>query len=125
MEGTSFEQDRAVLVAAAPVLRRVLGRLHQAGSDQLGPLFAELDELRALAEAAQVGVLDQALSRGDVRASDAASPAGWVREWGPSYRAGGAAALVKVAEAVAQPRTGCWPRRSWRRGCRCVTPRSR
>ena len=106
MEGTSFEQDRAVLVAAAPVLRRVLGRLHQAGSDQLGPLFAELDELKALAEAAQVGVLDQALSRGDVRASDAASPAGWVREWGPSYRAGGAAALVKVAEAVAQPKNG-------------------
>ena len=103
MEGTSFEEDRAVLVAAAPVLRRLLGRLHQAGSDQLGPLFAELDELKTLAEAAQVGVLDQALSRGDVRASDAASPAGWVREWGPSYRAGGAAALVKVAEAVAQP----------------------
>ena len=102
MEGTSFEADRAVLVAAAPVLRRVLGRLHQAGSDQLGPLFAELDELRSLAEAAQVAVLDQALSRGDVRASDAASPAGWVRQWGPSYRAGGAAALVKVAEAVAQ-----------------------
>ena len=104
MEGTGFEQDRAVLVAAAPVLRRVLGRFHQAGSDQLGPLFAELDELKALAEAAQVGVLDQALSRGDVRASDAASPAGWVRQWGPSYRAGGAAALVRVAEAVAQPR---------------------
>ena len=51
-------------------------------------------------------MLDQGLSRGDVRASDAASPAGWVREWGPSYRAGGAAALVKVAEAVAQPGNG-------------------
>ncbi len=48
-------------------------------------------------------MLDQALSRGDVRASDAASPTGWVREFGPSYRAGGAAALVKVAKAVAQP----------------------
>src|SRR3954464_2877823 len=103
MEGTSFEEDRAVLVAAAPVLRRVLGRLHQAGSAELGPLFAELDSLKSLAEAAQVAVLDQALSRGDVRASDAASSAGWVRHWGPSYRAGGAAALVKVAEAVAQP----------------------
>ena len=103
MEGTSFEEDRAVLVAAAPVLRRVLGRLHQAGSDQLGPMFAELDELKMLAGAGQVGVLDQGLTRGDVRASDAASPAGWVREWGPSYRAGGAAALVKVAEAVAKP----------------------
>src|SRR3954468_9657039 len=104
MEGTSFAEDRAVLVAAAPVLRRVLGRLHQAGSGELGSLFAELDALKALAEAAQVGVLDQALSRGEVRASDAASSAGWVRQWGPSYRAGGAAALVKVAEAVAQPK---------------------
>ena len=56
-----------------------------------------------LAGAGQVGVLDQGLTRGDVRASDAASSTGWVRSWGPSYRAGGAAALVKVAEAVAKP----------------------
>ena len=103
MEGTSFEEDRAVLVAAAPVLRRLVRRLHQAGSDQLGPIFAELDELKSLAGAGQVGVLDQALTRGDVSASDAASPTGWVRAFGPSYRAGGAAALVRVAEAVAKP----------------------
>ncbi len=92
-----------MLVAAAPVLRRLVGRLHQAGSDELGPVFAELDELKSVAGAGQVGVLDQALSRGDVRASDAASSTGWVREFGPSYRAGGAAALVRVAEAVAKP----------------------
>ena len=42
-------------------------------------MFAELDALKSLAGAGQVGVLDQALTRGDVRASDAASPAGWVR----------------------------------------------
>ena len=69
-------------------------------------MFAELDELKMLTEAAQVGVLDQGLSRGDVRASDAASSAGWVRQWGPSYRAGGAAALVRVAEGVAKPCNG-------------------
>src|SRR4051812_41274755 len=103
MEGTSFAEDRAVLVAAAPLLRRVMGRLHQAGSAELGPLFAELDQLKTLAEAAQVGVLDQGLTRGDVKASDAASPAGWVRQWGTSYRAGGAAALVRGAAAGAQP----------------------
>src|SRR4051812_6445012 len=51
MAGTSFAEDRAVLVAAAPVLRRLLGRLHQAGSAELGPLFAELDQLKTLAEA--------------------------------------------------------------------------
>ena len=51
-------------------------------------------------------MLGEGLSRGDVRASDAASPAGWVRQWGRSYAAGGAAALVRVTEAVAQPRNG-------------------
>jgi hypothetical protein len=66
-------------------------------------LFAELDQLKKLVAAAQVAVLDQALSRGEVKASDAASSAGWVRHWGLSYRAGGAAALVRVAEAVAKP----------------------
>src|SRR3954447_6517285 len=103
MEGTSFAEDRAAVVAGALTLRRLLGRLHQAGSGELGPLFAELDALKSLAEAAQVGVLDQGLTRGDVKASDAASSAGWVRQWGTSYRAGGAAALVRVAAAVAKP----------------------
>src|SRR3954469_1634289 len=106
MEGTSFAEDRAAVVAGAVTLRRLLGRLHQAGSGELGPLFAELDQLKTLAAAAQVGVLDQGLSRGDVKASDAASSAGWVRQWGLSYRAGGAAALVRVAEAVAKPCNG-------------------
>src|SRR3954468_22152910 len=103
MEGTSFAEDRATVVAGAVTLRRLLGRLHQAGSAELGPLFAELDQLKTLAEAAQVGVLDQGLTRGDVKASDAASPAGWVRQWGTSYRAGGAAALGRVTTAVAKP----------------------
>jgi hypothetical protein len=51
------------------------------GCDRLGPVFAGLDELRMLAEAGQVRVLDQGLARGEVRSSDAASPAGWVRRW--------------------------------------------
>ncbi len=106
MEGTCFESDWAAVTAGLSTLRGLLGRLHQAGSDRLGPMFAELDELRMLTEAAQLGVLDQGLSRGDVRASEAASSAGWVRQWGPSYRAGGAAALVRVAEGVAKPCNG-------------------
>ena len=56
-------------------MRSLLGRLHQAGSDRLGPIFADLDELKLLAEAGQVAVLGEGLSRGDVRESDAASPA--------------------------------------------------
>ncbi len=106
MEGTCFDEDWAAVAASASVLRRVMGRLHQAGSERLGPMFGDLDEIERLVGALKVGVLDQGLSRGDVRASDAASPAGWVRQWAPSYAAGGAAALVRVTEAVAKPCNG-------------------
>ena len=106
MEGTCFESDWAAVAAGLSGLRSLLGRLHQAGSERLGPMFAELDELKLLAEAGQVAVLGEGLSRGDVRESDAASPAGWVRHWGHSYAAGGAAGLVAVTEAVAKPCNG-------------------
>src|SRR6476659_2090564 len=114
MEGTCFDEDWAAVAASVSVLRRVMGRLHQAGSEQLGPMFGDLDEIERLVGALKVGVLDQGLSRGDVRASDAASPAGWVRQWAPSYAAGGAAALVRVTEAITQPGNG--PQRRGRAG---------
>src|SRR5690242_20441693 len=104
MEGTCFESDWAAVAAGLSGLRGLLGRLHQVGSDRLGPMFAELDELKLLAEAGQVALLGEGLSRGDVRESDAASPAGWVRQWGHSYAAGGAAALVQVTVAIAEER---------------------
>src|SRR5690242_579866 len=104
MEGTCFESDWAAVAAGLSGLRGLLGRLHQVGSTRLGPMFADLDELKLLAEAGQVAVLGEGLSRGDVAASDAASPAGWVRQWGHSYLAGGAAGLVAVTVAIAQER---------------------
>src|SRR4051812_36334922 len=76
MEGTSFAEDRAAVVAGAVTLRRLLGRLHQAGAAELGPLFAELDQLKTPAEAAPGGVLDPALTPGGGQTSHAASPAG-------------------------------------------------
>ena len=106
MEGTCFESTGRRWPPALSALRGLLGRLHQVGSDRLGPMFAELDELKLLAEAVQVGVLD-------------AGPVPWGRPGlgrgvagrvgapvGPSYVAGGAAALVRVTEAIAQPRNG-------------------
>ena len=45
MEGTSFEEDWAVVVAAAPALRRALSRSH-GGVGRAGPVFAELDALK-------------------------------------------------------------------------------
>ena len=105
MEGILGE-DWAAVAAASSALRRLVGRWHQVGSDELGPVFGELDELKLLVEAAQVAALGEGLTRGEVKASDAASPAGWVRRWGPSNAAGGAAALVRVTKAIAQPRNG-------------------
>jgi Domain of unknown function (DUF222)/HNH endonuclease len=106
MEGTCFDEDWAAVVASEAALQRVIARLHQAGSERLGPIMGQLDRVRRLAEAAQVGALAEGLSRGDVRASDAASPVGWVRQWAPTYVAGGAAALVRVTEAIAKPCNG-------------------
>src|SRR4051795_11528994 len=106
MEQLTFAERLASVRAASVALVGFGAVVHQAGSAELGPLFAELDQLKTRVEAAQVAVLDQALSRGEVRASDAASSAGWVRQWGRSYRAGGAAALVRVAAAVAKPCNG-------------------
>src|SRR3954468_4992900 len=103
MEQLTLAERRTAVRGAAAALVGFDGVVHQADSAELGPLFAELDALKTLAEAAQVGVLDQGLTRGDVKASDAASPAGWGRQWGTSYRADGAAALVRVAAAVAKP----------------------
>ena len=59
MEGTSFAGDRAAVAAGAVTLRRLLGRLHQAGSAELGPLFGEIDQLEAVLGALKVVVLDQ------------------------------------------------------------------
>ena len=84
MEGTCFEADWAAMAAGFSTLRGLLGRLHQVGSERLGPMFAELDELKLLAEACHVALLGEGLARVDVRESDAASPAGWVRQWGHS-----------------------------------------
>ena len=57
MELTTFEEDRAALVAIAPVLRRLAARLDEASSAELGPLFAELDALKSAAR----GVITNAL----------------------------------------------------------------
>ena len=46
MEGTSLREDRAALTACVPVVRRLVGRVHQVGSGELGPLFGEIDQLR-------------------------------------------------------------------------------
>src|SRR6476620_4168912 len=96
-------QRRELVRAAVDALSGVEGVLHQGVGAELGPFFAELDALKRGCDAAQVATLAEALERGEV-VSSCATAAGWVLEWAPSYRCGGAGDLVKVAQAcISQP----------------------
>ena len=70
------------------------------GNEDLGPFLREVDDLARQMEAARVALLAEALSRGVVAASDAATAAAWVIQWAPTFRSGGAAQLVTVAHAT-------------------------
>src|SRR6478752_4865472 len=82
-------QRRELVRTAVDALAGVEGVLHQGVGAELGPFFAELDALRRGCEAGQVATLAEALERGEV-SSSSATAAGWVLEWAPSYRCGGA-----------------------------------
>ncbi|MGN6636843.1 MAG: hypothetical protein ACTHJ6_15490, partial [Oryzihumus sp.] len=97
-EEASLAQRRELVRAAVEALVGAEGVLHQAVGAELGPFFAELDALRRGCEAGLVATLAEALERGEV-SSSCATAAGWVLEWAPSYRSGGAGDLVKVAQA--------------------------
>jgi hypothetical protein len=70
----------------------------------LGPFFRQVDDLSRQVESARVAILAEALSRGVVATSDCATAAGWVIDWAPSFHAGGAAQLVRVAHATRSAR---------------------
>jgi len=78
--------------------------VHAVGNTELEVFFGEVDELSRQLEAARVAILGQALSRGVVAESDAANATAWVIHCAPSYRAGGAAQLVRVTRATAAVR---------------------
>ncbi|MGZ4600019.1 MAG: hypothetical protein ACXVGS_09185, partial [Oryzihumus sp.] len=93
-----FADRLAVVDAARESLVGIEQVLHQCQGPDLGPAMGLLDALACRVEAAKVAVPGEALERGEV-ASSCATAAGWVLEWAPSYRAGGAGDLVKVAQA--------------------------
>ena len=99
-EGGASFADRFVAVGGAEAaLAGVAEVVHQCLGADLGSAFTALDDLVRAARAAQVAVLGEALERGEVASSDHASPAAWVLAHGSSFRAGGAAELVKVVKA--------------------------
>ncbi|WP_458533519.1 DUF222 domain-containing protein, partial [Oryzihumus sp.] len=94
-----FADRLAAVDAAAESLAGIEEVLHQCQGPDLGPAMGLLDALACRVEAAKVAVLAEALERGEVASSSCATAAGWVLQWAPSYRAGGAGDLVKVAQA--------------------------
>ena len=100
MEGTSITQIRAAVSAASAMLAVLPGSVVAVGNAELGPFFRDVDDLSRRVEAARVAILGEALSRGVVAESDCPSATAWVIDWAPSYRAGGAAQLVRVTHAT-------------------------
>jgi len=96
----TIQQRRAGVAAAASLLAGLGDAVVSVGNDDLGPFLREVDDLAAQMEAARVALLAEALSRGVVATSDSPSAAAWVIQWAPTFRAGGAAALVTVAHAT-------------------------
>src|SRR5665811_1074208 len=92
-------QGRAAVSAAATWLVGLRESMFAVGNTELGPFFRQVDDLSRQVEAARVAILAEALSRGVVAGSDCPSVTSWVIQWVPSYRAGGAAQLVSVAQA--------------------------
>jgi hypothetical protein len=96
----TIEAGRTCVSAATSFLTGLSERVVAVGNTELGPFFGQLDDLSRQLEAARVALLGQALSRGVVAGSDCPSATSWVIRWAPSYRAGGAAQLVKVTQAT-------------------------
>ncbi|MHB8275244.1 MAG: HNH endonuclease signature motif containing protein [Dermatophilaceae bacterium] len=101
MSGTpTIEARRTAVAAATSMLAGLGGSVVEVGNAELGPFFRQVDDLSRQVEAARVAILGEALSRGVVAGSDCATAAGWVIQWAPTFRAGGAGQLVKVAHAT-------------------------
>ena len=100
MQGTlDIEAVRGAVAAATASLTGLAAQMFAVGNAELGPFFRQVDDLGRQVEAARVAILAEALARGVVADSDCPSVTSWVIQWAPSYRAGGAAQLVAVAQA--------------------------
>ena len=93
--------DRAESLAAARVALAGLGEtLWQASGHELADLLTALDEVCALAAAGRVAVVREAVTRGEVSASQAGSLTAWIAQHAPSLAvAGGCAQVATVVEA--------------------------
>jgi hypothetical protein len=105
MEGTlTLDERREVIAAARAALRGLDTVVWQApsggGAEGLAGLLGDIDGLGLACGAAGVAVVREAMDRGETSGGSAAmTVTQWVRHHAPSTRAGGAAAIVSVAQA--------------------------
>jgi len=101
---TTLMQRRSAVDGACEALTGIDSVLHQASGSDLGPLFRKVDDLARRVEAARVAILSEAMERGETTSTLARAHVGWVIEWAPSLRAGGASRLVAVVAASREER---------------------
>ncbi len=97
--GMSFEERRAAVERACDALTGVDGELWSAGGAELGEFMSRLDEVALRVDAARVGVLREAVDRGEAGSGRSGAHA-WLLDHSPSLRAGGSARVVRLAEAA-------------------------
>ena len=98
----NLEERRSRFEAARDAFVDLQSVLHQASGSELAELMGVIDDVAARASAARVTITAEAVNRGQV-AEEGTNPHAWVRDHAPSLRQGGAAAVAKIALAVAPP----------------------
>ena len=98
--GQGLAQRRSAMVAAAEVLTDFGDAVHEAGDADLAEIVAEADAVAARAAAVRAVVTAEAVRRGVV-AGSGMDAHGWVREFAPSLRQGGAGQVARLAVEVA------------------------
>ncbi len=102
--GLTLQERRERWAAAREAFDDLGDELWRGGSAELEAVMGEIDGLVVAGEAARVVVMAEAMTRGETGSGALAlAPVQWVRRHAPSLKAGGAAAVVAVAEAFAMP----------------------
>lgn len=100
----TLAERRELLAGGLRAMDGLGDSLWEAGGDELAALLSQIDTLVGCGEAARVSVVAEAVQRGEPASGETAqSPVDWVREHAPSLRAGGAAQVVRLAEAFRVP----------------------
>ncbi|HYN68090.1 MAG TPA: DUF222 domain-containing protein, partial [Ornithinibacter sp.] len=100
--GLTLQERRERWVAAREAFDGLADELWRGGSTGLEEVMGEIDGLVVAGESARVVVTGEVISRGETGSGPGAlSPVAWVRRHAPSTVAGGAGAVVAVAQAFA------------------------